>query len=129
MQLTARKIFLIDGAGALLSAFLLGVVLVHFQPYFGIPKETLYFLAALPIGFAAFDGYCYFVSPKNDGPHLRRIAIINAIYCFISIGLAIYHYSAVTTLGWLYVTSEVVIVLLLARYEWRVADRIGKLEG
>jgi hypothetical protein len=46
-----KKLFLIDGLGALLSAILLGVVLVQLEYLFGIPKSTLYFLASLPCLF------------------------------------------------------------------------------
>ena len=59
-----KKLFLLDGLGAILSAILLGVVLVNQQALFGIPKPTLYFLASLPCLFAVYDFYCYLMILK-----------------------------------------------------------------
>ena len=50
-----KKLFLIDGLGAILSAFLLGYVLVKLERVFGIPSKTLYFLATLPMFFVIYD--------------------------------------------------------------------------
>ncbi len=50
-----KKLFLLDGLGAILSAILLGVVLVNQQVLFGIPKPTLYFLAPAPCRLATDD--------------------------------------------------------------------------
>ena len=41
MNLTPKKLFLIDGIGAVLSAFLLGVVLVKLQSLIGMPTNHL----------------------------------------------------------------------------------------
>ena len=62
---TPKQLFILDGLGALLSAFLLGVVLVKLESVFGIPKNTLYFLAFLPCLFAIYDFYCYFQAKEN----------------------------------------------------------------
>jgi len=115
-----RKLFLIDGAGALLSAFLFGVVLVALEAFFGIPRATLYFLALLPCFFAIYDIYCYRKEDEDIRPFLRGIAILNISYCVLSIGLALYHYQSITYFGWAYILVEVIIVLALARLELRV---------
>ena len=120
-----RKLFLIDGFGALLSAFLLGVVLVKFEHLFGIPKATLYFLASLPCFFAIYDLYVYFRKGKNTARFLRVIAVINLLYCVLSLGLAFYHIESVKLLGWLYILTEIAIVSVLACIELKVAQRIS----
>ena len=81
-----RRLFLIDGFGALLSAILLGIVLIKFETIFGIPKSTLYFLASLPCLFAIYDFYCFFGMNDKLSGSLNRIAIINLFYCCLSIG-------------------------------------------
>lgn len=48
----ARQLFVIDGIGALISCFLLGIVLVYFNEWIGLSKPTLYFLAFFPLLFA-----------------------------------------------------------------------------
>lgn len=121
-----KKLFLIDGIGALVSAFLLGVVLVQFEAYFGIPTSTLYILAALPCVFAIYDFYCFFALKENLANHLKRIAVVNILYCFLSIGFAIYHSSEIKNLGWAYIILEVIIVLALAMFELKTANQQGK---
>ncbi|MGC6423012.1 MAG: hypothetical protein ACON47_03735 [Flavobacteriaceae bacterium] len=70
-----KRIFEIDGFGAILSAFLLGIVLVKLENLFGIPKPTLYVLASFPGLFAIYDFYSYFIIDKNLGFFLKGIAI------------------------------------------------------
>ena len=117
-----RTLFLIDGLGALLSAFLLGVVLVNLEHIFGIPRSTLYVLAVIPCFFAVYDFYCYWKLDKNLGRFLQIIAGLNLAYCCLSIGLAISHLEVITTLGWGYIIGEVIIVATLAIFEWKIAS-------
>ncbi|MEQ9375992.1 MAG: hypothetical protein RIG68_12485 [Imperialibacter sp.] len=123
-----KKLFLFDGFGASLSAFLLGVVLVKLQTLFGIPAATLYTLAAFPVIFAVYDYYCYRRVAYQLGPFLKGIALLNLLYCCLSIGLAVYHYGTITNLGWIYLLIEVLIVGLLALIEIKVAKRLQKFD-
>lgn len=119
-----KQLFLIDGLGALVSAFFLGVVLVQLESIFGIPKNTLYFLAFLPCLFAMYDFYCYLRVQENFSFFIKTIALINLMYCFISIGLAFYHYQKITYLGWGYVLVEILIVVFIAYAELTTAAKI-----
>lgn len=119
-----QKLFLIDGLGALLSAFLLGVVLVKFESFFGIPASTLYLLAALPIFFALYDFYCYLKVNDTPSKFLQGIAVVNLLYCGLSIGCSLYHLETITIFGWAYIIGEVFIVIALALIEFRVANRL-----
>ncbi|GAB5465247.1 MAG: hypothetical protein Kapaf2KO_06830 [Candidatus Kapaibacteriales bacterium] len=118
-----KKLFQIDGFGALLSAILLGVVLVKLEYLFGIPKPTLYFLASLPCLFAIYDFYCYYKVDKNLGIFLQGIAIANLVYCCLSMGFAIYHMKEITNLGWIYILVEILVVCTIALAELEVAKR------
>lgn len=118
-----KKLFLLDGLGAILSAILLGVVLVNLQVLFGIPKPILYFLASLPCLFVVYDFYCYLMIDKTFGIFLKVIAITNFIYCCLSIGLTIYHKEKITNLGWIYILTEVAIVCGIAFIEFKVAKK------
>lgn len=122
ISLNPKKLFLIDAFGALLSSFLLGVVLVRFENIFGIPVPVLYFLAILPLAFAVYDFYCFTRVKENIGLFLKSIAYINIYYCFISLGLAFYHFKRITYLGWTYILIEVFIVIALANIEFRTAN-------
>lgn len=119
-----RQLFLLDGLGALLSALLLGVVLPRLQSLVGIPLHTLYLLATFPVFFAVFDCYSYRKKEGTLALPLKIIAILNGLYCGLSLGLALYHQTQLTKLGWLYIVVEVLIVGGLAIFEWRVAERI-----
>ena len=118
-----RKIFIVDGVGALLSSFLLGVVLVEFEQEFGIPPSALYVLAALPILFALFDFLSYRFS-KKPATNFRLIAAMNLLYCGFSVGMALFHKSSITYLGWGYILGEIIIVSILALFELSLAKRI-----
>ena len=85
-----KKLFLLDGLGATLSAFLLGVVLVKLERTFGIPSQSLYILATLPVIFVIYDLYCIRKTRTDEGPLLKGIALINLSYCCISIVFAFY---------------------------------------
>ncbi|MDN5204529.1 hypothetical protein QQ008_24265 [Fulvivirgaceae bacterium BMA10] len=121
-----RKLFLIDGFGAILSAIFLGIVLVQFERFFGIPKQTLYFLASLPCLFAIYDFYCFHKIDDRLGISLKRIAVLNLIYCCLSIVLFIYHRHEIMLFGWVYIVVEIMVVYTLAVFELRVANAIRK---
>ena len=121
MNLNPKTLFLLDGFGALLSAFLLGVVLVKFENIFGMPRKALYILAFLPCLFAVYDLYCYLNIQNQQGLFLKGIAFANLAYCCLSIGFAIHHQEQLTTLGWGYFILEIVIVVAIAIIELRVA--------
>lgn len=120
-----EQLFVIDGLGALLSAFLLGVVLVHYQPLFGIPKNTLYFLATLPCLFAIFDLSAYLGSKKLHPIRLKWIGAINLAYCLVSLGLATYHFEQITFLGFAHIALEVIIVSALGSIEIKTSKMVA----
>lgn len=120
-RLNPKNLFLFDGLGALLSAFLLGIILVQFNDYFGMPKQALYFLAFLPCLFAIYDFVYYFRINNNWRFFLKGIAIINFLYCCISIIMLFFHFPELTILGLTYFIIELIIVIVLAVFEWWVA--------
>ena len=59
---------------------------------------------------------------QSDFPtFLRVVALCNIAYCVLSLWKTWQHHHAVTTLGWAYILGEIVLVLLLARLELKVA--------
>ena len=94
-----KKLFLIDGLGALLSAFLLGVILVRWEPVFGMPAKVLYPLAAIAGVFAIYSLSCHFFLTQNRGRFLKGIAVANLLYCCLTLTLVVYFYSQLTVLG------------------------------
>ena len=128
ISLNPKKLFLIDGIGAIVSVFLLGIVLVKLESIFGIPRKTLFLLAFFPFVFAMYDFYCYFRIHKNFGLFLKIIAFLNLLYCFLSIGLAFYQHHKLTSFGWLYIIFEIIIITALVILELRIAAHINSVE-
>ena len=127
MILNPRKLFLMDGLGALLSAFLLGVVLVKLESVFGIPVKVLYILAFLPCIFAVYDLFCFLLVKKNQQYFLTAIALLNLIYSIVSIGLALQHRQKIMALGWGYILLEITILIVLIYIELKTASEFKKL--
>lgn len=120
-----KRLFMLDGMGAILSAFLLGIVFVELESVFGIPRPTLYFLALLSLFIFSCDIYYSKVKIVNDSPFLRAIALMNLTYSFISIGMVIYYFNKVTYLGVAYILIEVLIIISLAIIELKVARNLN----
>jgi hypothetical protein len=106
-----RQLFFLDGAGAILSAFLVGVVLVMYQ----------YVLALMACGLAVHSLYCYFSVTTRWRFHLKIVAIANLLYCCLTAALVIYYHKELTLLGILYFVVEMALVSGLAYWEYKVA--------
>ena len=117
--------FVVDALGALISAMLLGFVLPVYKDVFGIPLSTLNVLAIIPMGFVFYDLSVYFFTRSIKRLHLRMIAVLNILYCVVSLAYVINDMDEVTLLGWTYIIGEVLIVLGIAVYEWRIGFGIG----
>lgn len=119
-----KRLFLIDGIGALVSAAMLGLVLVRFEAFFGMPEQALMLLAAAPIGFALYDIVSYLTASRHTAILLKGISLLNVGYCGFSVALLVKHADQLTTWGWLYFVGELLIVLTLAGIEWNAARRL-----
>ncbi len=120
-----KRIFLIDGLGALLTAVLLSQVLGRFTDFFGVNQSILYLLALIALAFAIYSFTNHFL--KNQlriwKRNLRIIAIANVIYCVTTVVFLFYLYDQLTVYAWIYFLGEITIILLLARWEFTIAVR------
>lgn len=117
-----QNIFLIDGIGALVSAFFLGFILVRFNELVGMPVQVLYFLSIIPIFFAVYSLSRYFIKPTAWRKQLKAIAIANLLYCFVTSFCILMHYQELAPLGFVYFISEIVIILILVNIEWKISN-------
>ena len=122
-QLTPRNLFLLDGIGALVSAIMLGVVLVQFESFFGMPASVLQYLALAAGIFSVYSFSQYIRFPQNWAPYLRFIAIVNLLYCAVTLILVIFLYGQLTYGGILYFIGEIILVVTLALFELRTAKK------
>jgi hypothetical protein len=118
-KLDSRKLFIIDAMGAGLSSFLLGLVLMNNTDIFGIPKETLFVLALIPIIFIIYDVLAVLSMFYRNYISFKIIAMLNIIYCVISFILCIIDFRSITVIGWLYIIGEIFIVIGIALIELR----------
>jgi len=117
-----KRFFFIDCLGAITSTFLLGFVLVRFESFFGMPADILYVLAGIAACFAVYSGLGYLITGMQKPVFLRLIAILNLLYCLLTLTLVYVHREEITTWGVAYFVGEVAIVVVLAIREWKKAS-------
>ena len=116
-----KILFLIDGLGALLSAFLYCIVLSNLIHVFGMPKQALNLFFLLALSYAVFSLSTYMRNVDNWQLYLKIIAIANLIHCVLT-GFFLFYYSvSITGMGFLYFGAEILIVGGLAFYELKTA--------
>ncbi len=106
-----RQVFLFDGLGAVVSMLSLGVLLVQFESTFGMPKEELYYLAAVAGVFMIYSFSCYFKFPNNWQLFLAIIATSNLIYSLVTLNLIIVRYQDLTIAGLTYFILELIVLI------------------
>ena len=116
---TPRKVFLLDGVGALLSALLLVLLIVPLENIFGLSPITARTLAIPAFCFMVYSLGCYLLDLKHWKPYLQLIAIANFVYCCVIFGIVVQHYRSLTVLGILYFLGEVIIILSVIGIELR----------
>lgn len=119
-----KKIFVFDGMGAVFTAVSLGIILVQLESIFGIPKRALYVLSLIPLSYLLYDIACYFLLKKKIGAWIKGIAILNFLYCPLSISFALSEREHIKLLGWIYIVIEISVILIIVFYEWRFADKL-----
>ncbi len=98
MHTRDRKLLYIDGLGALISAILLGIIMIEYRAYFGMPIEILYPLATIALIFAMFSISCASIVKGSLKKHLGLIAFLNIAYCGLSSLLVFYYFPQLTLL-------------------------------
>lgn len=125
MKLSAKKLLLADGIGAMVTALIMTLALSPYQHVFGMPAKILHPLAAVAGMFALYSFTCSFLIRQRWKPALKGIASANIFYCCLTTLLVILFYNELTLLGILYFFAEVVVISILIRLEWRCAKSIN----
>lgn len=116
-----KKLFLVDGLGAVLTAFLLVVFLIRYVDVFGMPQKPLYVLSIIAVIYAVYSICCYFFIGKHWRSYLKLIAFANLLYCCATISFVIYFYPSVTIFGLIYFLAELVVIGCLVTIELMTA--------
>src|SRR5688572_23237184 len=101
-----KRIFLIDGLGALLTLFSLALI-TSFNGYFGIPKPALTVLSTLAFFLCVYSMYCFVCIPNNWRKFLTVLSTVNLLYCLLTLGLVIYYFEQFTVFAISYFSLEI----------------------
>ena len=115
-----KRIFLIDSLGALLTAFLLFVVLKSYEEYFGMPKNMLNYLSAIALVYFLYSFSCYILTIKHWAKFLRIIIGANLFYVLLTLSLIIYYLEQLTILGITYFALEIIVIIALVSIEIQI---------
>ena len=126
LALEPKKLLLIDAMGALMTAFLTGVVLVRYEHMIGMPIPVLYYLAIMACALFVFSFSCALFVKSKWTRYLKIIIAANLTYCFLTLGLLVMFYENITPLGMVYFLIEAIIVGALARGEFLVYLQLDK---
>ena len=114
-----KKLFLLDGVGAMLTSIFLVIHLNFLNEYIGMPENVLKSLAIGALIFCVYSLSCYLLPIKNRRPYLLIIAVANLMYCVATLVAVISNYESLTVLGISYFLVEVGIVCVLVTVELR----------
>ncbi|MDR7212453.1 hypothetical protein J2W48_004414 [Flavobacterium piscis] len=115
-----KNVFLIDAFGALLTAFLLFVVLRNFSTFFGLSKTTLEYLSLLALVFSIYSFSCFFLITNNWKSYLKIICIANILYCVLTFGILLYYCQSISALGIAYFLGEILVICVIVFLEIRI---------
>lgn len=119
-----KKLFLIDCLGALLTAFLLFVVLRAHHEFFGVAVRTLTLLAGIAVIFSIYSASCFLFLKANWVPFIQAISIANLLYCMLTVGIIFIPGSNNSIAGKIYFLAETLIVIGLVFIELAVVKAI-----
>ena len=118
-----KALFLLDSAGAFMTAFSLFVIVRQFNEYFGMPKKELTYLSLVAFCFCIYSAACFLFLKRGLLLFIKFIGIANLIYCALTIGLLIKYRSLLTIIGTTYFLIEIVIICGLSYVQLNVATR------
>lgn len=121
-KLNPRILFLVDGLGALTTAFFLFVILKTYNDYFGMPQLILNYLSIIAVLLSIYSMSCFFLLKSRWQIFLRIIGIANLLYSALTLSLLIYFYSILTILGITYFLLEILIICGLVYLELKTLD-------
>jgi len=114
-----KKVFLLDGMGALVSVLILGFILPHFQKYIGMPLDVLYLLMFFAVFFCFYSLNCYWREIPKPLMCMRLIVFCNSLYCLFTIFMTIKYFEKLTPLGFWYFFVDIIVIAGLVVYEWQ----------
>ena len=119
-MLNATQTLRLDAAGAALSSLLLGAVLPSLHDRLGLSPGVF---RALALGAGVFLLYDLLALRAPRDVHPRRllgILLANLAYCGVTSSLLLVHWGTITPLCAGYFLLELLVLVALIAFEWRV---------
>ena len=123
-----KKILLLDSLGALVTAINL-LVIPFLESYTGIPRDIALILVPLPILYSIFSFFSYKFGNHNWRSLLKMIAIANFFYCCLTMYVTWINFDTFKILGIIYFIVEIIIIIILATLELKIAINHNELKN
>lgn len=122
LQLNPRRLFLIYGLGACMTALVFLGLLIPFHQVLGMPKPVLEFLFLIAVIFAAYSLACFLFLKNNHRFFLRIIAFGNCLYCFLTLFFVVAYFRELHMIGLIYFLLEMTVIAGLVYLEVKAPD-------
>ena len=127
--MSIRKLFLLDGSGALLTALMLMLVLPKLDLLTGIDPDMITVMVLIAFLLATMSLTFFFTYNQQSYKVLQVIGISNLLYSGIIVVVLLVHGSSMKPLGMTYFILEGLVVALLGlvdiRKHKKVSDYLG----
>ncbi len=120
-----KLLLLIDGVGAFYTASMLLIVKTMFISYLGLSAKVLECLAIMACCMGLFSTAASMFVKNNFYKYLRSIAIVNLIYCIITIGALVLNHKKVMIWGVAYFTAEALVIFSLSLIEIKISQALS----
>lgn len=110
LRLNPRRLFLLDGLGACMTALVFAFLLIPFHQALGMPESVLQFLCMMAVMFAVYSLSCFIFLKNNHRFFLRIIACGNGLYCFLTLFFVIAYFRDLHPAGLIYFLLEMAVI-------------------
>lgn len=122
-----RKIFLIDGMGAITSAVFLGLVLPMLKT--GLHDDVLRNLSLAAVVFAIYSFGCHLSNKSRSKGALKIILFANISYAVVSIAVFLNFYQEISLLGKIYFIIEIFLLFIIVWVEKHILQGLYNYEA
>ncbi len=116
-----RRLFLLDGAGALLTVATLYGSYKYFNNCFQLPEDVFVTLFYAALFMAVFSFINVANSPNYTVFSLRFIGTANRLYALLTFSISLTYYKELAAIALFYFGVEMLILVLLSTVEFKVA--------
>ena len=119
MSFTPKQLLLADALGALLSVCMLLMVLPFFPDWIYMPQRILHILGFTALVLFIYSATGYFFVQKVQRQWLAVVMVANVFYGLATAALVWHLYAELGRWDLLYFVSELLLIMILVRLEWR----------